>query len=158
MRSRLPRAVALLILSLGSALALWPTTGSADDVDHDATIRERIAKWKATPQAAILTKGVQFEATTTSTGGGDRKAVALCIGVNKLDQTHYLGTEELSGCVNDAKEMQRILTKTGFTVTLMTDGGAKTTDVLPFIDKLVPTMHADDTLVVTFSGQWGQVA
>jgi len=157
MRSRLPRAAALLILSVGSSLLVWPGTGSADDVDHNAVIRERIAKWKATPQAAILVKGVQFEAVSPITPPGERKAIALCIGVNKLDQAHYIGTEELGGCVNDAKEMQRILSKAGFTVTLMTDGGAKTTDVLPFIDKLVPVLHAGDTLVVTYSGHGGQV-
>jgi hypothetical protein len=126
-------------------------------VDHNAAIRERIAKWKATPQAAILVKGVQFESVTPINGGGERKAIALCVGVNKLDQTHYAGTEELSGCVNDAREMQRILAKAGFAVTLMTDSGAKTSDVLPFIEKLVPVLHAGDTLVVTYSGHGGQV-
>ena len=97
MRSRLPRAAALLILSVGSSLLVWPGTGSADDVDQNAAICERIAKWKATPQAAILIKGVQFEAASPITPPGERKAIALCICVNKLDQTHYIGAKRCPG-------------------------------------------------------------
>src|SRR4051794_6839759 len=104
MRLHLTRSLALLAIGVGVLTLLWVRSGTAEDVDHNQEIRNRLAKWKQHPDADRLFKGVQLgslttPATTTTTpaattpaattsgqfAAGTGRGFALCIGLNQVD-------------------------------------------------------------------------
>ena len=165
MRLHLTRSLALLAFGVGILSLLWVPTGAADDVDHNAEVRNRIKQWKARPDADRLFKGVRFDlaAPLTIVPDGPKltpgTAVALCIGVDHVnnDADHYDGAAPaLEGCINDATDMAKILDAKGFKVTSYHDSQATAEAVTKFIEAQ-QGMKAGDTLVITYSGHGSQV-
>ncbi|HKB03118.1 MAG TPA: caspase family protein [Gemmataceae bacterium] len=149
------RGLALLALALGVAL-LGRTAGTAEDVDHGDEVKRRLAQWKSTPHAELLFKGVQFQPVTVAANG--KRAVALCIGVNRVNPAHYgPGVQMLSGCVNDAEEMARIANGRGFETHVLRDSEARVDTVLDFIRAQARAMEAGDICLLSFSGHGSQV-
>jgi len=73
---------------------------------------------------------------------------ALCIGIND-----YPGTSnDLSGCVNDAKDWSHELTQRGFKVQQLVDKAATRAAMINSISSLIQTGNKGDTIVITYSG------
>ncbi len=76
---------------------------------------------------------------------------AVCVGIND-----YPGTSnDLSGCVNDARDWADLLTNKfdfGNNVTLFTDSNATKSNILDALSDLVSTAKEGDVIVFTFSG------
>jgi metacaspase-1 len=86
------------------------------------------------------------------------KALALHMGLNRIDPKHY-GTEGLlAGCVNDARAMKDIAASRGFTSTLLVDREATSQRVVDWLEGAARTARADDTVIVTYAGHGSQVA
>jgi hypothetical protein len=73
---------------------------------------------------------------------------ALCVGIND-----YPGVDDdLSGCLNDAKDWKQTLQGRGYTVATLFDNDATRQNVLEGLAKLVRSGKSGDSLVFTFSG------
>lgn len=73
---------------------------------------------------------------------------ALCIGIND-----YPGTDnDLSGCVNDAKDWAAELGQRGFDVTMMLDAQCTHAALREAIKGLIHGARKGDTLLITYSG------
>ncbi len=79
---------------------------------------------------------------------------AICIGIN-----NYPGTSnDLNGCVNDAKDWSALLQGMGFETSLMLDSQATRTNVKAALQGLISTTNAGDVAVFTYSGHGTQVS
>ena len=79
---------------------------------------------------------------------------ALCVGIN-----NYPGTaNDLSGCVNDAKDWAAALKTRGYDVTILLDDKATRANMAAELTKLVTGGAKDDDLVFTYSGHGSWVA
>lgn len=73
---------------------------------------------------------------------------ALCVGIN-----NYPGTaNDLSGCVNDAKDWAAALKTRGYDITMLLDDKATRANMVSELTKLVTGAAKDDVLVFTYSG------
>lgn len=73
---------------------------------------------------------------------------ALCIGIND-----YPGTaNDLSGCINDAKDWAKELANRGFTVTKLLDAAATKAAMIAAIGGMVDAAAKGDSLIITYSG------
>lgn len=84
-----------------------------------------------------------------SDGEQNMKKLAVCIGIN-----NYPGTSnDLRGCVNDAKDWSSLLNKQyGFDVTLMLDDQATVGNVSKTLKRVISQLKDGDCFVFTFSG------
>ena len=74
--------------------------------------------------------------------------VALCIGIND-----YPGTQnDLSGCLNDAKDWAAALQGRGFAVTSLFDSKATKAAMVSGMKKLIGAAKSGDSVVITYSG------
>ena len=81
-----------------------------------------------------------------SAKSGSRRA--LCVGIND-----YPGTgSDLAGCVNDARDWQRVLEQRGYQVAVLLDGRATRANVSTALATLIGEASPGDSLVFTFSG------
>ena len=71
---------------------------------------------------------------------------ALCVGINNYK------TSPLQGCINDALDWQRELTRRGYSTDLLVDGFATKTVILERLSALVAGARWGDRLVFTYSG------
>jgi hypothetical protein len=79
---------------------------------------------------------------------------AVCIGIN-----NYPGTSnDLYGCVNDAKDWSALLQGFGFEVSIMLDSQATRTNVKAALQGLIDSTNAGDVAVFTYSGHGTQVS
>lgn len=79
---------------------------------------------------------------------------AVCIGIN-----NYPGiSNDLNGCVNDAKDWSALLQGLGFETSLMLDAQATRTNVKAALQGLVISTNAGDVAVFTYSGHGTQVS
>jgi len=73
---------------------------------------------------------------------------ALCVGIN-----NYPGTaNDLSGCVNDAKDWATALKTKGYDITMLLDDKATRANMVSELTKLVTGGAKGDSLVFTYSG------
>ncbi|HEU5180043.1 MAG TPA: caspase family protein [Candidatus Polarisedimenticolia bacterium] len=73
---------------------------------------------------------------------------ALCVGIN-----NYPGTaNDLSGCVNDAKDWAAALKTRGYDITMLLDDKATRANMVSELTKLVTGGAKGDSLVFTYSG------
>lgn len=85
-------------------------------------------------------------------------ALSLHIGLNYVDPASYNGWNgELAGCINDAKDMQDLALKMGYTPTLLTDSDADSGRVVAELGKAAGRLQSGDILFVSYSGHGGQV-
>ena len=79
---------------------------------------------------------------------------AVCIGIN-----NYPGSSnDLNGCVNDAKDWSALLQGMGFDTSLMLDAQATRANVKAALQGLITTTNAGDVAVFTYSGHGTQVS
>ncbi len=85
-------------------------------------------------------------------------AKSIHIGLNHVDPDGYNGWDgELSGCINDATDMQSIADGLGYTSTLLIDSDATSCRVISEIGQAADELQSGDILFVTYSGHGGQV-
>lgn len=73
---------------------------------------------------------------------------AVCVGIND-----YPGSQnDLSGCVNDARDWQDLLTKAGYTASTLIDSEATKAAVVQLLEGLVHEARFGDRIVFTYSG------
>jgi len=85
--------------------------------------------------------------------------LSLHIGVNTVNQNHYLGLSDLKAAVNDAKDYQRIAKEVfGYQeTTLLLDQAATTHNVKSQFSAAADKLHAGDIFFLSYSGHGGLV-
>ena len=84
--------------------------------------------------------------------------ISIHIGLNSVDPARYNGwSGQLSGCINDARDMQTIARAMGYSPSLMTDSQATAANVVRAIGQAAQQLNAGDILLLTYSGHGGQV-
>lgn len=85
--------------------------------------------------------------------------ISLHIGVNRVDQSHYLGLEELKAAVNDAKDYQTIAKEIfGYQKTgLLLDEQASTHNVKSHLLAAADQLSPGDIFFLSYSGHGGLV-
>lgn len=86
------------------------------------------------------------------------KGIAINIGLNFVDPAAYGGWNgELAGCINDARDMNRIATGLGYIATMLTDSQATTAGVTRAIGEAARQLVAGDICFISYSGHGGQI-
>jgi len=86
------------------------------------------------------------------------KGIAVNIGLNFVDPAAYNGWDgELSGCINDARDMNQIATQLGYTATMLTDAQATASEVTRVIGQAARQLAAGDICLVSYSGHGSQI-
>jgi hypothetical protein len=77
---------------------------------------------------------------------------AICVGIN-----NYPGSSnDLQGCVNDAKDWSALLNEYGFATTLILDSQATGQNIKAALENMIVSAAAGDVLVFTYSGHGTQ--
>jgi hypothetical protein len=85
-------------------------------------------------------------------------ARSIHIGLNHVDPDAYNGWDgALSGCINDARDMQAIADSLGYQSLLLTDSQATSSRVISEIGQASADLSAGDILFLSYSGHGGQV-
>src|SRR6185369_9336075 len=85
-------------------------------------------------------------------------ARSIHIGLNNVDPDGYNGWDgQLSGCVNDANDMQAIADGLGYTSLLLIDSDANCSRVISEIGQAADDLQSGDILFLSYSGHGGQV-
>ena len=85
-------------------------------------------------------------------------ARSIHIGLNYVDPGAYNGWDgELSGCINDATDMQSIADSLGYSSTRLTDSEATSYRVISEIGSAADELESGDILFLSYSGHGGQV-
>src|SRR4051794_31375053 len=83
---------------------------------------------------------------------GMAQGQSIHIGLNHVDPNAYNGWDgALSGCINDANDMQSIAQGEGFSPTLLIDDQATAAAVISAIGSAAQQLSSDDILVITYS-------
>ena len=86
------------------------------------------------------------------------KGIAINIGLNFVDPAAYGGWDgELAGCINDARDMNRIATGLGYTATMLTDSQASAAEVTRVIGQAARELVSGDICLLTYSGHGSQI-
>jgi hypothetical protein len=86
------------------------------------------------------------------------RGISIHIGLNSVDPARYNGwSGPLSGCINDARDMQTIARDLGYSSSIMTDSQATAANVVRAIGQAAQQLTAGDILLLTYSGHGGQV-
>lgn len=85
--------------------------------------------------------------------------ISLHIGVNTVNQNHYLGLSDLKAAVNDAKDYQQIAKQIfGYAEsTLLVDRSATTHNVKSNLSAAAEKLHPGDIFFISYSGHGGLV-
>jgi peptidoglycan hydrolase-like protein with peptidoglycan-binding domain len=84
--------------------------------------------------------------------------MSIHIGLNHVDASAYNGWDgALSGCINDARDMQSIASSLGYQSLLLTDSQATSSRVISEIGQASQALNAGDILLLSYSGHGGQV-
>lgn len=84
--------------------------------------------------------------------------IAINIGLNYVNPAAYDGWNgELTGCINDARDMYSIAKALGYTATMLTDAQASAAEVTRAIGEAARTLVAGDICLVTYAGHGGQI-
>jgi metacaspase-1 len=83
---------------------------------------------------------------------------SIHIGLNHVDPNAYNGWDgALAGCVNDARDMQAIADRMGYSSTLLIDSQAVSSRVIGAIGLAAQQLTPGDILLLTYSGHGGQI-
>jgi hypothetical protein len=97
-------------------------------------------------------------AAPRSTPTRGRRLLSIHIGINSVDPAHYNGWDgTLNGCENDARTIQAIAERDGFTSTLLLTAQATTTNVLAAISAVAGQLASGDVFLLSYAGHGGQV-
>src|SRR5690606_11438965 len=81
------------------------------------------------------------------------KGMALAIGLNAVDPTHYDGwSGELIACEQDAADMSGIAASQGFAVTTLLTRDATRARVLAELARAAETLRSGDIFMLSYSG------
>jgi metacaspase-1 len=96
--------------------------------------------------------------TAKKTAATPPRALSLHLGLNTVSAAHYEGWEgPLAACEFDARDMQALAKKQGFTPTLLLTKKATRAAVLKALRAAAKALKAGDVFMLTFSGHGGQV-
>jgi hypothetical protein len=85
-------------------------------------------------------------------------ARSIHIGLNHVDPNCYNGWDgALSGCINDAADMQAIADNLGYQSLLLTDSSATADSVIAEVGQAAMELQSGDILFLSYSGHGGQV-
>jgi hypothetical protein len=85
------------------------------------------------------------------------KGISIHVGINYVNPNAYGGWRgELAACVQDAKDMQALAEKQGFSPAPYYNEDAKAVPILGSIVTAAGLLQAGDTLLLTYSGHGGQ--
>lgn len=90
-------------------------------------------------------------ASPPSPTGGDRRRIAVCIGIDQY------ADQPLQGCVNDSNRWAQALTGCGFTVRPLRDDQATRQAMYDALRRLVDEARSGDELVFQYSGHGAQL-
>lgn len=119
--------------------------------------------------ATIATTAVVMTGCKTNQGGssvndsiqvfqGDAHRKAICVGLTSVDPASYNGWDgKCPGCDVDAKGVNDLLTKNGFSTKLFMNSAAKWGPVKAAIFESASSLQAGDLLVVMISSHGGQL-
>jgi metacaspase-1 len=86
------------------------------------------------------------------------KGVALTIGLNSVNPTHYAGwSGDLTACEADAQDMAEIARSAKFTVKSLLTKAATRKNVIGQLAKAASVLKADDVFMLSYSGHGGQI-
>ncbi|MGC9396957.1 MAG: caspase family protein [Anaerolineae bacterium] len=91
------------------------------------------------------------------------KGISVHIGLNRVDPNHYQDADgnpwdgKLAGCINDAKAMQALAEKRGFTSQLLVDNAATAKSVTDAITNAADSLRSGDIFFISYSGHGGQI-
>ncbi|PTX59546.1 caspase domain-containing protein [Kordia periserrulae] len=80
------------------------------------------------------------------------KAYSLHIGLNYIDQNHYSWDGRLKACVNDATDMEYIMSSLGYQTKKLLNENATRENVTKYIKELANKSKTNDIVVITYSG------
>ena len=84
--------------------------------------------------------------------------ISIHIGLNRVDPDHYQGWDgALSGCENDAHDLQAIAKGQGFKTSILLNEEATSSKVKAAIGGAAGQLKGGDILLLTYSGHGGQV-
>jgi hypothetical protein len=84
-------------------------------------------------------------------------ALSLHIGLNVVDAAHYGSTYPLSGCHNDARDMEAIARAAAFETTTLLDADATAARFLRQMQGAAGRLGSGDTFLLTYAGHGAQV-
>jgi metacaspase-1 len=104
--------------------------------------------------AAITAAVTKKDAPTHDTATG----LSLHIGLNRVDSNAYGFTvPELSGCINDANDMQNIARSKGFLTRQLLDAEASSSAVVSKIEQAAERLQPGDIFLLSYSGHGSQI-
>jgi hypothetical protein len=84
--------------------------------------------------------------------------LSIHVGLNRVDPGQYNGwSGELSGCINDARDMEKIARSRGFKPQVLVDEDATAEALLNALTEAARTLVPGDTLMLTYSGHGGLI-
>ncbi|MBX7166076.1 MAG: caspase family protein [Pirellulales bacterium] len=87
------------------------------------------------------------------------KAIAILVGLKKVDPTKYNGWEGVNGCWGcelDVDNMERVLSEVGYSIEVIKTGAATCTRVKKALSAAATSLKSGDILVFYYSGHGGQ--
>jgi hypothetical protein len=86
------------------------------------------------------------------------QGISLHIGLNSVDPDHYEGWDgELNACENDARDMQKIADRLGYSSTIQLTPEGTAENVRKAIEEAASTLETGDVFWMTYSGHGGQI-
>ncbi|UPT71569.1 MAG: caspase family protein [Flavobacterium sp. JAD_PAG50586_2] len=85
------------------------------------------------------------------------KGISIHIGLNSIDPNHYGTNGQLRGCENDAKDMEKLAVKNGFSPKVLLTGEATSQRVLSELIIAARELQPGDILFLTYSGHGSQL-
>ncbi|WP_437589706.1 caspase family protein [Sorangium sp. So ce1000] len=83
--------------------------------------------------------------------------ISLHLGLNFVDEGHYGSKLPLTGCHNDARDMQYIADEAGYQSTLLLDESCTATRVLESVSDAARQLRTGDSFLITYAGHGTQV-
>jgi hypothetical protein len=83
--------------------------------------------------------------------------MALSVGLNRVDPSHYGPIDDLVACEFDANDMAEIGRKNGFEVKTLLTGAATRNAVIGEIRRAAAALNSGDIFMLSYSGHGGQV-
>ena len=103
-------------------------------------------------------RGEALPARSVWDGNGPMRKLALCAGLNRVDEFAYQGRniKPLSGCIVDAQRFKCVLDRLGFGVSLLADNQATCAAVFRRLREAAGVLEPGDLFVFHISGHGGR--
>jgi hypothetical protein len=138
-----------------------PADGYFGSPTHDAVVAFQRSQG-LTPDGAVgpLTIAALTAAVTKGDAPAGKAATGLSlhIGLNRVDNAAYgFPVPDLSGCINDANDMQDLARSKGFLTRRLLDGEATSAAVVSAIEQAAERLQSGDIFWISYSGHGSQI-